>query len=64
VLFGGTRVDCDSEVVDSEKQIDILVGGNPLLDRESSEAMRQRMKLRIIKDPTTLGLDDVKTAAD
>jgi hypothetical protein len=51
-------------VVDLAKQIDILVGGNPLLDRESSEAMRQRMKLRIIKDPTTLGLDDVKTAAD
>jgi hypothetical protein len=47
-----------------EKQIDTLVGGNPLLDRESSEAMRQRMKLRIIKDPATSGLDDVKTAAD
>jgi hypothetical protein len=51
-------------VVDLEKQIDTLVGGNPLLDRESSEAMRQRMKLRIIKDPATPGLDAVKTAAD
>jgi len=46
------------------KQIDILVGGNPLLDRESPEAMRQRMKLRIVKDPATQGQDDVKTAAD
>ena len=51
-------------VVDLGKQIDILVGGNPLLDRESPEAMRQRMKLRIVKDPATQGQDDVKTAAD
>jgi hypothetical protein len=51
-------------VVDLGKQIDILVGGNPLLDRESPEAMRQRMKLRIVKDPATQGRDDVKTAAD
>jgi hypothetical protein len=51
-------------VVDLGKQIDILVGGNPLLDRESPGAMRQRMKLRLIKDPATQGLDDVKTAAD
>jgi len=50
--------------VDLEKQIDTLVGGDPLLDRDSAEAMRQRMKLRIIKDPATPGLDDVKTAAD
>lgn len=52
------------QVVDLGKQIDILVGGNPLLDRESPEAMRQRMKLRIVKDPATQGRDDVKTAAD
>jgi hypothetical protein len=51
-------------VVDLGKQIDILVGGNPLLDRESPEAMRQRMKLRIVKDPATQGQDDAKTAAD
>ena len=51
-------------VVDLGKQIDILVGGNPLLDRGSPEAMRQRMKLRIVKDPATQGQDDVKTAAD
>jgi len=51
-------------VVDLGKQIDILVGGNPLLDRESPEAMRQRMKLRIVKDAATQGQDDVKTAAD
>jgi len=51
-------------VVDLGKQIDILVGGNPLLDRESPEAMRQRMKLRIVKDPATQGQDDVKTAAE
>ena len=51
-------------VVDLGKQIDILVGGNPLLDRESPEAMRQRMKLRIVKDPATQGQDDVKTVAD
>ena len=51
-------------VVDLGKQIDILVGGNPLLDRESPEAMRQRMKLRIVKDPATQRQDDVKTAAD
>ena len=46
-------------VVDLGKQIDILVGGNPLLDRESPEAMRQRMKLRIVKDPATQGQDEV-----
>lgn len=51
-------------VVDLGKRIDTLVGGNPLLDRESPEAMRQRMKLRIVKDPATQGQDDVKTAAD
>ena len=51
-------------VVDLGKQIDILVGGNPLLDRESPEAMRQRMKLRIVKEPATQGQDDVKTAAE
>jgi hypothetical protein len=34
-----------------EKQIDTLVGGDPLLDRDSSEAMRKRMKLRLMEDP-------------
>jgi hypothetical protein len=38
-------------VVDLEKQIDTLVGGDPLLDRDSSETMRKRMKLRLMEDP-------------
>ena len=45
-------------VVDLEKQIDTLVGGDPLLDRDSSEAMRKRMKLRLMEDPN--GQDAVK----
>jgi hypothetical protein len=49
-------------VVDLEKQIDTLVGGDPLLDRDSAEAMRQRMKLRLMKDPN--GEDAVKVPSD
>jgi hypothetical protein len=49
-------------VVDLEKQIDILVGGDPLLDRDSAEAMRQRMKLRLMEDPE--GQDGGKALSD
>jgi hypothetical protein len=49
-------------VVDLEKQIDTLVGGDPLLDRNSSEAMRKRMKLRLMEDPN--GQDAVKVPSD
>jgi hypothetical protein len=49
-------------VVDLEKQIDTLVGGDPLLDRNSFEAMRKRMKLRLMEDPN--GQDAVKVPSD
>ena len=49
-------------VVELEKQIDTLVGGDPLLDRDSSEAMRRRMKLQLMKDPN--GQDAVKVPSD
>jgi hypothetical protein len=49
-------------VVDLEKEIDTLVGGDPLLDRDSSEAMRKRMKLRLMEDPN--GPGTVKVPSD